>query len=148
MISKDDIRNIIIENERNELKGLEEMYQVHLKAADLDEDSSLSNEDFAQQDQSRESAIGMEIRINQARTALNQFINLDHGPKTEVEPGALIMTDLLNFYIGISATLFEYRDKKFIGLEVNAPIYSAFQNSKIGDQIIFNDQKYSILDIL
>lgn len=148
MLLKEEIRNQIIENEKNELKGLESMYKTHAAAADLDEESSLSSEDFAQQDQSRESARGLELRIEQAKTALDYFISLDHGSKAEVEPGALVMTGSLNFYIGISATKFEYEDKAFIGLEPDAPIYQAFLNAKVGDEIEFNENKYKILEIL
>lgn len=145
---KAEIRKRIIENERQELSGLKAMHKTHQKASDLDEDSSLSTEDFAQQDQSRESAIGMEIRINQAKTALDNFIQLDEGPKSKVEPGALVLTDSLNFYIGISASLFEFDGKSYIGLETAAPIYSEIKDAQVGDEVIFKGKKYKILEIL
>src|SRR5690606_32836603 len=120
----------------------------HSKAADLDEDTSLSSEDFAQQDQFRESAKGIEVRITQAKAALDNFLNLDHGSKDKVEPGAMVLTDSLNFYIGISASMFEYDGKKFIGLEPNAPVYAAIQDAKKGDSVSFNQHQYEILEIL
>lgn len=145
---KDEIRNLIIENEKRELSGLREMYKIHASAADLDEESSLSNEDFAQQDQNRESAKGMEIRINQAKAALDNFLNLDYSAKTQVEPGALVLTNSLNFYIGISASLFEFDGKRFIGLEPNAPFYQALKGAKVGDEVSFREHKYKIQEIL
>lgn len=145
---KDKIRELIIENERKELNGLKEMFKTHSKAADLDEDTSLSSEDFAQQDQFRESAKGLEVRITQAKTALDNFLNLDHSPKGKVEPGAMVLTDSLNFYIGISATMFEYDGKKFIGLEPDAPFYAALRDAKKGDEVSYNQHQYKILEIL
>lgn len=144
---KDKIREMIIENERKELEGLKEMYRIHIKASDLDEDTSLSSEDFAQQDQSRESAKSIEARISQAKAALDHFLNLDHGARDRVEPGALVLTDSLNFYIGISASLFEYQNKRFIGLEPNAPIYAALKDAKAGDEVSFNRHNYKILEV-
>lgn len=147
MTLKDEIRNQIIENERSELKGLKEMHQTYASAADLDEESSLSMEDFAQQDQSRESAKQLEVRIERAKNALNQFINIDAGKKSNVEPGALVMTDSLNFYVGIAATKFNHENKDFIGLDLDAPIYSALQNAKVGETISFNEKEYTIKEI-
>lgn len=145
---KDKIRELIVQNEKNELRGLEDMYAIHAKAADLDEESSLGSEDFAQQDQAREAATGIEIRINQAKLALNVFRGLNHDKKDEVTPGALVLTDSLNFYIGISASLFEYEGKNYIGLEQNAPFYAELQGAKAGDEVVYIDNKYKILEIL
>lgn len=56
MSLKEEIKNRIIEIEKEELKGLKDMYETYSEAADLDEESSLDPEDFSKQDQSRESA--------------------------------------------------------------------------------------------
>jgi len=144
---KEQIRNRIIENEKNELNGLREMHRTHTESADLDEDSSLELDDFAQQDQSRESARSLEARINSAKQALDSFVNLSFLPKSQVEPGALVLTDSLNFYIGISASLFEYEGRKFIGLNTDAPIYAALEGKKAGDEADFNGTIYKILEI-
>lgn len=148
MTAKEKIRNQIIENEKNELKGLKEMYQIHAEAADIDEESSLSSEDFVTQDQNRDSAKVLEMRIQQLKNELDYFLNLDISPKTKVEPGALVMTDSLNFFVGISASMFQSDGKNYIGIEVNAPIYSALRDAQAGDEVSFNDKKYKILEIL
>lgn len=148
MSFKEEIKNRIIEIEKEELKGLKDMYETYSEAADLDEESSLDPEDFSKQDQSRESARSLEIRINRAKMALDSFLNLDFGAKSEVEPGALVLTDSLNFFIGISATMFDHEGKKFIGLNVDAPIYAALKGTKAGDEVEFNNQKYKIKEVL
>lgn len=147
MSFKEEIKNRIIEIEKEELKGLKDMYETYSEAADLDEESSLDPEDFSKQDQSRESARSLEIRINRAKMALDSFLNLDFGAKSEVEPGALVLTDSLNFFIGISATMFDHEGEKYIGLNVDAPIYAALQGAKAGDEVEFNNQKYKIKEI-
>lgn len=145
---KEEIRRQIIENEEMELKGLKDMYATHTDASDIDEETSLGYEDFAKQDESRESANQLRIRINQAQEALDNFVSLSFGAKTEVGPGSLVLTDSLNFYIGISATMFNYENKTYIGLDVDAPIYSELNEAKAGDEITFKDQKYKILEVL
>lgn len=148
MSLKEDIKNRIIEIEKEELNGLKNMLNTYSEAADLDEESTLDPEDFSQQDQSRESARSLETRVSRAKMALDSFLNLDFGAKSKVEAGALVITDSLNFFIGISATMFNFEGRKYIGLNTEAPIYSAMANSKAGDKIEFNGQKYKILDVL
>jgi len=148
MTLKEEIRNRIIEIEKTDLSGLREMYNTHVNAADLDEESTLDPEDFSQQDQSRESAKSLELRINRAKMALDNFLNLDSGLKSKVEPGALVLTDSLNFFIGITANMFEHEGKKYIGLNTDAPIYTALQGARAGDSVVFNGQEYKILEVL
>lgn len=148
MSLKEEIKNRIIEIEREGINGLKEMFNTHAAAADLDEESTLDPEDYSQQDQSRESARSLEIRINRLKMELDSFLNLDFSPKSQVEPGALVLTDSLNFFIGISATMFDHEGKKYIGLNTEAPIYAALINAKAGQEIEFNGQKYKIKEIL
>lgn len=148
MSLKESIKNQIIEIEKEELNGLKKMFSVYAEAADLDEESTLDPEDYSQQDQSRDSAKNLELRINRTKMSLDSFINLDFGAKTEVEPGALVLTDSLNFFIGITSTLFDYDGKKYIGLNTDAPIYAALQGAKAGDDVVFNGQKYKIKEVL
>lgn len=148
MSLKEAIRNQIIDNERNELKGLKEMYLTYANAADLDEETTLSSDDYVHQDQSRDNAKNLEVRMNQIKIRLDNFLNLNHDAKQKVEPGALVLTKTLNFYIGVSASMFKYEGKTYIGLETNAPIYAALMNAKAGDQIQFNGQTYDIEEVL
>lgn len=148
MTTKEKIREQIIENEKNELKGLKEMYQIHAEAADIDEESSLSSDDFVTQDQNRDSAKVLEVRIQQLKSELDYFLNLDISPKNKVELGALVMTDSLNFFVGISTSMFQLDGKNYIGIEVNAPIYGALKDAQAGDEVSFNDKKYKILEVL
>ncbi|MFA7445029.1 MAG: hypothetical protein WCY89_03720 [Flavobacteriaceae bacterium] len=144
---KEIIKNQIIKNETADLDALKKMYEIYSGAADLDEESSLGHEDFAKQDESRESARSLKIRINRAQHLLDTFKKLDFSKKTKVEPGALVKTDSLNFMIGIASAIFEYEGQNYIGLNTDAPIYQALQTAKTGDKIAFG-REYQIVAIL
>ncbi len=148
MSLKETIKNQIIEIEKEELNGLKKMFSVYAEAADLDEESTLDPEDYSQQDQSRDSAKNLELRINRTKMSLDNFLNLDFGVKTEVEPGALVLTNSLNFFIGITSAMFDHEGKKYIGLNTDAPIYAALMGAKAGDKVAFNGQEYKIQEIL
>jgi len=148
MSLKEKIRTRILEIEKQELAGMQQMLRTYREAADLDEESTLDPEDFSQQDQSRESARNLEIRVNRAKQALDSFLNLPTETKGKVEPGALVLTDSLNFYIGISTQQFQLDGKTFVGLNTDAPVYKSLENKKAGDTVEFNGKKYRIEEVL
>ena len=148
MSLKEEIKNRIIEIEREGINGLKQVFQTYAEAADMDEESTHDPDDYSQQDQSRDSARNLELRINRAKMDLDSFLNLDFSEKSKVEPGALVLTETLNFFIGISVTPFDHEGKKFIGLNTEAPIYTALVGKKSGDSVEFNGQKYKIKDVL
>lgn len=148
MSLKEEIRKHILETERADLAALNSMHELSAKAADLDEESPLGYEDFAKQEENRESARSLAIRIDRAQDILNTFLQLDFGVKSKVEPGALVVTDSVSFLIGMASAAFEYQSRHYIGVNIDAPIYTALVDAKIGDNIVFNNKKYKILDIL
>lgn len=147
MSLKETIKNRILENERADLEALKGMHAIYAGATDLDEESSLGYEDFAKQDESRESARSLEARIARAEGILNAFLQVDFGAKSKVEPGALVITDSLSFLIGIASATFEHEGKSYIGLNVDAPIYTALEGATAGDEVMFNEKKYKIQQI-
>lgn|SRR5690606_6077261 len=147
MALKEIIKNQIIKNEQQDIDALRKMYEIYSGAADLDEESSLGHEDFAKQDESRESARSLKLRIDRAQQLLDGFTKIDFGPKTQVEPGALIMTDSLNFMIGIASAMFEHEGQNYMGLNTDAPIYEVLKKAKTGDTIDFG-RTYQITEIL
>lgn len=79
---------------------------------------------------------------------LTQLKSLDPSiTNTVVEPGAIVMTDRLNFYISIPTDKIVIDDKSFIGISVKSPIYMEMKGCKKGDSFKFNETGYSILDL-
>jgi len=148
MSLKEEIRNQIIEIQKKELKGLQQMLKTYSEAADLDEESTLDPDDFSQQNQNFESADNLSKRIARAKQTIDSFLNLPVAGLQKVEPGALVLTDSLNFYIGISTKQFQYEKKAYFGLNTDAPVYKALGGAKPGDDVVFNGQEYKILEIL
>jgi len=145
---KEEIRSQIIEIQKQELKGLQQMLKTYSEAADLDEESTLDPEDFSQQNQNFESADNLAKRITNMKQTLDSFLNLPVEGFKKVEPGALVLTGSLNFYIGISTKQFQHEKKTYFGLNTDAPIYKALAGAKPGDDVVFNGQEYKVLEIL
>lgn len=66
----------------------------------------------------------------------------------EVEVGAVVMTDKINFLIAVSVENFDVEGKTFIGISTKAPIYKAMAEKKTGETFSFNGNDYKILDVI
>lgn len=63
---------------------------------------------------------------------------------TKVEPGALVVTDQLVFFVAISTEKFELEGKTVVGISARAPIYKAMQGLANGESFKFNESEYLI----
>ncbi|WP_334126482.1 hypothetical protein [Empedobacter brevis] len=146
-IRKDVIQHLI-QLKQDEINALKESERIYAESADLDEESSLELDDFAQQSQSTDSARNLQIRINQATEDLNNFRVLRPELIDEITEGNVVLTDKVNFVIGLSFKDFEWENKKFVGISTQAPIFEALVGKRAGDKIEFNGIKYTIEEIL
>ncbi|MGU9939813.1 hypothetical protein ACNFNZ_14720 [Empedobacter brevis] len=146
-IRKDVIQHLI-QLKQDEINALKESERIYTESADLDEESSLELDDFAQQSQSTDSARNLQIRINQATEDLNNFKVLRPELIDEITEGNVVLTDKVNFVIGLSFKDFEWENKKFVGISTQAPIFEALLGKRAGDKIEFNGIKYTIEEIL
>ena len=138
----------LIELKSQEIKALEDSHQIFADGADLDEESSLELDDFAQQSQSTDSARSLQIRINQAKENLEAFKNVRPELVDEITEGNVVFTDQVNFVIGLAFNDFEWDNKKFVGISTQAPIFEALVGKREGDKVEFNGIKYTIEEII
>lgn len=91
-------------------------------------------------------ALGKELSFAQKElTYLDQFdITAEN---TTVSPGAIVMTDQLNFFIAISTDKIEIDGTTIVGISANAPIYSSMKNLHKNNFFTFNERTYHIEDI-
>lgn len=83
-----------------------------------------------------------------SRKEMNQVKSLKPSVANSiVEPGAVVITDQLNFFISVPTDKIEINSESFIGISVKSPIYAVMQGNKKGDGFKFNEKKYNILDV-
>lgn len=69
------------------------------------------------------------------------------GVNTKAEPGALVMTDKLNFFIGVSSEKIEVDGEEIFGISTEAPIYKSMAGLEKGERFKFNDTEYIIQSV-
>ena len=66
---------------------------------------------------------------------------------TVVEPCAVVVTDQLTFFIGVSSEKVEVNGEQFFGISTKAPIYANMEGLAKGATFQFNETKYLIKDV-
>lgn len=115
-----------------------------IKSEILDNDTSQS-----QGDNSRAERIDVlnsyEKELAFLKDELTYLENLDwKGDNKEAEPGAVVVTDKLTFFISVSIEDVMVESEKIYGISVKAPIFGVMRGKKIGDSFEYNNVKYSI----
>lgn len=91
-------------------------------------------------------ALGDElIFANQELLYLNS-LNVD-DESTVIEPGSVVVTKEITFFIGVSSEKVEVDGETFFGISTKAPIYQNMEGLKKGDKFQFNETKYVIEDV-
>ncbi len=89
-----------------------------------------------------------EKQLTFSQMEMNQLKSLNPSVANSiVEPGAIVMTDQLNFYISVPTDKIEIDSESFIGISVKSPIYAVMRGKKKGDGFTFNETNYTILDL-
>jgi len=66
---------------------------------------------------------------------------------TKAEPGAMVITNHLNFFIAVSSEKVEIDGDVVFGISTKAPIYSVMQGLQKGAAFSYNDTNYEIEDL-
>jgi len=146
--SRREVISHLIELNNKEIEALEKSHQIYAEGADLDEESTLELDDFAQQSQSTDSARNIQKRINQLKDGLEDFKSIRPEFENQIGEGNIVFTDKLNFVIGLAVKEFEMESEKFIGISKEAPIFKALEGKSVGDKVEFNGISYSIKEVL
>ncbi|MEO8415240.1 MAG: hypothetical protein ABI472_16395 [Ginsengibacter sp.] len=80
-----------------------------------------------------------------AKSEMGFLRSLDATMKhTRVEPGAMVITKQLNFFIGVSSEKIEVNGEEVFGISTNAPIYKMMEGMGKDDKFQFNKIEYII----
>ncbi|MDQ6843209.1 MAG: hypothetical protein M3Z92_02495 [Bacteroidota bacterium] len=83
-----------------------------------------------------------------ARREMEYLKTLDASiENTNVAPGALVVTDRMNFFIGVSSEKTGVDGEEIFGISTNAPIYKLMAGLEKGAKFKFNETEYKIKDV-
>lgn len=146
-IDKNKIHAICLERQQEELDNFMNRIQT------LKEDINSKEQSTSQKEERTAGKVDLlhnyERELNFSRMEMSNLQSLDPTiVNTKVEPGALVITNLLNFYISIPVDKIELDGSTYVGISVKAPIYAVMRDKKKGDSFSFNNTEYKIIDLM
>lgn len=128
-----------VENFESRVNSLKADVNAHEHSASQTEERTAGNLDLLR---------NYEKELTFSRNEMTHLQSLDPSiTHSKIEPGAVVLTDKLNFYISIPLDKIEIDGTTFIGISNRAPIYTAMENKLKGDTFKFNETEYAILDV-
>lgn len=148
MITKARVHEALLQHQASIIEELENLRKRYQSAIDMDEEDTKDIEDLARQDSTTDLLHHAEMQLAQAENDLMKLKNLLPIQTETVTLGSLVITEKYKFYVSIANHSFYVADEEYIGLASDAPLYSFMKGKKAGEQFSFNQQSYTIQQIL
>lgn len=145
-INKIELFEACMQQQINEVENFES--RVDALKKEISTNSESTSQSRKGDTNPRELLANYENELLFSQMEMTQLKSLDPSiANTVVEPGAIVMTEKLNFFISIPTDKMEINAQSFIGISTKAPIYASMQGKQKGDSFKFNDTEYTILNV-
>ncbi len=146
-MNKDSLKKHMISMEKIDVKDNVEKYQNYLDAQDIDEEATIDDEDLSYRNASDEITDGIDHQIHENKDVMVDIAEIDFGPKSNIEPGALVTIGDKNLVVAAATEPFDFEGKEYLGISVDSPIYPRIAGKKAGDTFVFRAKSYKIAEV-
>ena len=146
-MNKLEIKNYLIEQEFAQVDQSDLNYSSYLCGNGRACDQVLDMGDDAQLNAGSEISKKLDKHVQTHIKNLEFLKNLSFEPTSVIELGAIVETDKIFLIISTAIKPFEYDNKQFVGVSINAPLYKCLENKTVGEECIYNDVKFVIKNI-
>ena len=147
-MNKDNVRARLMELALAELTDARAAYDEHLQASRPPEDETVTEDEQAQTWSEAELAEALEGPMRIAEAKISTLDALDFGPKSFVEPGAIVTVSGRHFVIGVSMDHFTSEGLELMGLSPAAPLCQAIEGLGKSETVTFDGRELTIEDVI
>jgi len=135
-------QQLLIDDFKSRIKSL-------LETSGLGNEEGYDNNDVAQSTERANEINAMNEQLEFANKEMTELTRLDKFQKvcTTVEPGAVVITNMNNYFISTSIEEFFVHGKQYIGVSASSPFYQQMRGKKKGDTFSRKGIRYEIIDI-
>lgn len=145
-ITKQEVANICIQKQEEQVENFNS--RVASMRSDINDNTDSASQSEDRNADKTEMLTMYENELAFSTADLNNLKSLDPAAENStVEPGALVVTKEMIFFIAISTEKFEIDGVTVIGISARAPIYEAMQGLTKGEAFKFNETEYLIKDL-
>lgn len=146
-MKKESILKHLISEQKQVIEDLKTEIDNRRSAADIDEEDTIDDDDFAQQEVNKDFVRRFRDQLDVAQSDLATLKSFIHKESNKIEPGALVDTDNFCIVVGVSVKNSKYDGKKVICMSEEAPAYEKNKNKKEGDELELGQKMVTIKNI-
>ena len=146
-MNKLDIKKYLIQKEFPKVSNTDLKYSDYLCGNGRACDQIIDIGDESQLNASTEISLKLHAHAQVHEKNLEVLKNISFLPTSTIETGAIVETNNIFLIIAISTKPFEYDNKQFVGVSINAPLYKCLEGKTIGEECTYNDVKFVIKNI-
>ncbi|HEX5112744.1 MAG TPA: hypothetical protein VFV79_07850 [Saprospiraceae bacterium] len=146
MNRNDVLEKIRLSLERN-LAELTQALNDYESASNIDETDTLDPEDLSQQTEFKEMQMRMKFHLEQVNDQLSRLQELANKKVNSVEAGAIVETDRILLFIGVSCPSIPVDGKEILGISTETPIFAALKGKTAGDIFKMGKEEHSIASV-
>lgn len=143
-MDKNSIKQELLKIEKKHIELSAKNYSSFLMDGDVKVEEVTDLDDRSHQYQSSDISQKLDHSVHNHEEHLRTIEAISFGPKTAVEPGAIVSVNGRCMIVAVSKPPFKIGDRSFIGISTDAPIYKELKGKKTGDSFTFNNQKFTI----
>lgn len=143
-MDKQRIKETMLGLERRLYETTSEAYLGYIASARLDRTEPIENDELAQAIFARDLSEAFDQPLHDHAAKLRKLQQIDFGPKTEVDEGAVVGIAGRHFVIAVATSRFVCEGTEYMGISADAPLFAAMQGKRAGDPFIFNGREMTI----
>ncbi|AOB31498.1 hypothetical protein AKI39_13575 [Bordetella sp. H567] len=144
MNDKSALKRTMLGLEAEKLAYAKQSYVDYLHDSSPDYSEARDHGEFSLRFSEAEVAQAFECPLHSYEDAIAAIRAIDFGPKTEVEPGAVIQLNDRWFVVGAATAPFVCQGTTYLGISTQAPIYQCLEGKRAGDACQWNGKNFQL----
>lgn len=143
-MDKERVKQAMLELEQQQFEASKEAYLSYVASARLDPTEPIEDDELAQAVFAGDLSEAFDEPIHAHADKIARLQEIDFGPRTAVEEGAIVRVAGRQFVIGVATDRFSCDGHELMGISTQAPLYAAIEGKHAGEAGRFNGREIRI----
>jgi hypothetical protein len=143
-MDKERVKQTMLELERQQFEASKDAYLDYVRSARLDRSEPIEIDELAQAAFARDLSEAFDEPVHAHAEKVAKLQQIDFGPKSAVEEGAIIKVAGRQFVVAVATDRFTCEGDELMGISAAAPLYAAIEGTQAGDTCTFNGREIRI----
>ena len=143
-MDKERVKQTMLELEQRQFDTSRDAYLGYVSSARLDRTEPIENDELAQAAFARDLSEAFDEPLHAHADKIAKLQQVDFGPKSAVEEGAIVKVAGRQFVIAVATDRFSCDGNELMGISAQAPLYAAIEGKRAGQTCTFKGRDIKI----